>query len=328
MEHGVVAGVDDGGDARRASTTSSSAAQEPRRADAPADDGDVGWRRSVIGPPARTGGTGWTSAVGGRAATRTGRGWRGRRRSARPRRCVVVEQAWRGAPARASASPSGTSAAPSPATSGIEPASVATTGSADLLGLEDREAEALVERRVGEHPGVAEQPRLRGVVDGSRPHDRRAGRPGPSASTAASTASASSPPPPAMTSRASRWSAASGTERGDERRQVLAPFERAERERRTAGRRARGPRVRWPRRRGTGSASGPRWMTSTRSAPSSSRTPRRRWRGWTRGRRALPATRRRSTSPARRTPARPARDGSGTSSRRRTRRRARVGGTT
>jgi len=64
-------------------------------------------------------------------------------------------------------------------------------------GLEDREAEPLVERRIGEGPGVVEEPRLRGVIDrpGARPRAGRRGR----ARRSPHHASASSPAAPAIT---------------------------------------------------------------------------------------------------------------------------------
>ena len=64
-----------------------------------------------------------------------------------------------------------TNSAASPATSGIEPARAATTGTSGAHRLEEREAEALVDRRVREHRRRVEERAPAGVVDVTGEHD-------------------------------------------------------------------------------------------------------------------------------------------------------------
>ena len=126
-------------------------------------------------------------------------------------RRVVGEHA-SSASARPRSSVGSTSSAASPATSGIEPARAATTGTPARHRLEHREAEAFVDRRVREHRRARRAaragPRRR---RGRRARRGRAPSPGRRA-IAASTAGRAGPSRPAITSRRS------GCGRGEQRR--------------------------------------------------------------------------------------------------------------
>jgi len=106
---------------------------------------------------------------------------------------VVVEHDGE-APARASASPTGP-ARRRPCDLGIERR--AWRRPAGDRWASRSGSEPLVERRIGEGPGVVEEPRLRGVIDRSRAHDRAPGD-GSSAPIAASTPARHHPAAPAI----------------------------------------------------------------------------------------------------------------------------------
>ena len=248
MEHGVVAGVDDGGDPRRlddlvAGRAGSARHRRRRRSTV----------TSLIAAPAQP-------AVQATRASAVADHENRRRcvRRQRPARAavVVVEH-------------------PDAAGEGVavaerrrarrrrrRPRGSSRRGGDDrhaaALGLEDREAEPLVERGVGEGGGVVEQPGLDVVVDGPGRHDA-ARTAAASRSMAASRAALSSPGAPASTRAAS--STAARAERGDERGQVLAPLDRAEGEHVGPAVEAGEPRSGAPAARRTGG--GPRWTTST-----------------------------------------------------------------